>query len=40
MKRLKPERKPRVVGERMKKAITDELEEKLKKNTLCKDCNR
>jgi len=36
LKKLSKIDKPKIVGERMKKALTDEVEVRLKDNTLCK----
>jgi len=40
MKKFEVEKNPEVVGEKMKKVLSDELEGELKKNTLCKNCKR
>ena len=40
LKRFEVEDNVKVVGNRIKKALADELDEKLKTNTLCKKCKK
>ena len=40
MKKFEVEKKPEEVGKKIKKALTDELEERLKSNTICKGCKK
>lgn len=40
IKKLERINKPGVVGEKMKKALTDEVEKRTKDNTLCKGCKK
>ena len=40
MKKFEVEKNPKVVGKKMKEALTNKFDERVKENSLCKGCKK